>query len=186
MNPLSMAEMNALNWIAESFHNEWMDVIMPFISSLGDKGMIWILVGVMLFLLGKQEKATGAQVLLALLLSLIFCNLILKNAVDRIRPCDLNTAVDLLVSRPKDPSFPSGHTSASFAAATVLMLCHSKLRWPAATLAVLMGFSRLYLYVHFPSDVLVGAGLGIACGVASTRIWKKWLGQRILPPKKTT
>lgn len=106
---------------------------------------------------------------------MILCNLILKNLVGRIRPFDWNAAVQLLVARPDDPSFPSGHTSASFAAVAVLMLNRWKGRYPALVLAVLIAFSRLYLYVHFPTDVLGGLVLGTFCGVLAVFLWRKWL-----------
>lgn len=179
MNPLSMAELGILDWIAQHCHSLWMDTVMPWISHLGDSGAIWIILALVLLVLGKKEKATGAQVLLALLFSLLFCNLILKNAVGRIRPCDLNAAVELLIPRPADASFPSGHTSASFAAATVLLLTKWKGRWAALVLAGLIAFSRLYLYVHFPTDVLGGLVLGVICGLLSVTVWRKWLAVRI-------
>ena len=100
----------------------------------------------------------------ALALEVLCCNLILKPFVSRIRPCDINTAVQLLVPRPDDFSFPSGHTGVSFAAVSVLYFSRNRLRFPALTLAVLIGFSRLYLYVHYPTDVLAGAVLGVLLG----------------------
>ena len=148
---------------------------MPWISHLGDSGAIWILLAAVFLLLGKREGSKGIQILLALLLSLLFCNLILKSAVGRIRPFVFNPAVELLVPPPMDPSFPSGHTSASFAAATVLLATKWKGRWVALGLAVLIAFSRLYLYVHFPSDVVGGMGVGILCGLLAVTIWNHWL-----------
>lgn len=102
----------------------------------------------------------------ALALEVLCCNLILKPFVARIRPCDINTAVHLLVPRPDDFSFPSGHTGASFAATSALYFSRSRLRFPALVSAVLIGFSRLYLYVHYPTDVLAGAVLGSLLGWA--------------------
>ena len=177
MESLSMAELGILDWIAQHCHTAWMDVLMPAITHLGDKGYIWIALGVVILFLCKEERATGAQVLLALILSLVICNMILKNAVDRIRPCDLKPVADLLIHRPGDPSFPSGHTSASFSAAVVLILNKWKGRWAALVLAVLIAFSRLYLYVHFPTDVLVGALVGAFCAWLSVTLWKKWIGR---------
>lgn len=182
MNPISLAELGVLDWIAAHCRTAWLDVIMPAITHLGDSGMIWILLGLAILLLDKKNRRTGFQVLLALLLSLIFCNLILKNAVDRIRPFEINTMVQLLIPPPEDASFPSGHTSASFAAATVLMLTRWKGRWPALILAVLIALSRLYLYVHFPTDVLFGAIVGSLCGLLSVFLCK-YLSQNRL--KKT-
>lgn len=102
----------------------------------------------------------------ALALEVLCCNLILKPFVARIRPCDINTAVQLLVPRPDDFSFPSGHTGAFFSASSALYFSRSRLRFPALVLAVLIGFSRLYLYVHYPTDVLAGAVLGALLGWA--------------------
>ena len=178
MNPLSMAELGILDWIAAHCHNSFWDAVMPFITGLGDQGILWILLGVLILFFQKGERATGAQVLVSLLFSLILCNLMLKNAVDRIRPCDLNTAVELLVARPGDPSFPSGHTSASFAAATVLLMNRWKGRWITLVVAALIAFSRLYLYVHFPTDVLGGLILGGFCGWMAVILWRRWVSPR--------
>lgn len=91
-------------------------------------------------------------------------NLILKNLVARARPCSLNTTVNLLISAPTDYSFPSGHTTSSFAAAVIWYHADKRFGVPALILAFLIAFSRLYLYVHFPSDVIAGALIGAAIG----------------------
>ena len=176
-----MAELGILDWIAQNCRNDWMDIFMSSITRLGDSGIFWIVLGVVL-LLCRNSRSKGAQVLLALVFSLIFCNLILKNAVGRIRPFELNLAADVLIPKPTDPSFPSGHTSASFAAAVVLLLTQWKGRWITLVLAVLIAFSRLYLYVHFPTDVLVGAVLGSLCGWLAVQVWNKFQAKRTLPP----
>ena len=142
------------------------DVIMPFLSSLGNGGVIWLILAVLFLLIPKYRKA-GMALLVALGIEVICCNLILKPLVARIRPCDVNNAVQLLVARPTDFSFPSGHAGASFAAASALFFSRIKFWIPAAVLAALIAFSRLYLYVHYPSDVLAGIMIGIVCG---------WLG----------
>ena len=103
--------------------------------------------------------------IMALILDVILCNGILKNVFARARPCDVNTAVQLLVPRPDDYSFPSGHTAASFAAVSALFFAGEKKIWkPALMLAVLIAFSRLYLYVHYPTDILGGILVGTVCG----------------------
>ena len=99
-----------------------------------------------------------------LLKMLLLCNIILKQVVGRTRPFDVNTAVKLLVKPPSDYSFPSGHTCAAVTAAAALFFRKSRLWLPVAVAAAVMGFSRLYLYVHYPTDVLGGALLGILCG----------------------
>lgn len=156
-------EFSVLDFIQTHLRSGIGDAVMPFLTHLGDSGMIWAIVALMLLVYPKTRKL-GAAVAAALILEVLCCNLILKPFVARIRPCDINTAVQLLVPRPDDFSFPSGHTGASFAAASALYCGGSRLRFPALILAVLIGFSRLYLYVHYPTDVLAGAALGAFLG----------------------
>ena len=142
------------------------DRIMCAVTSLGNVGMIWILLAVVLLVLPKTRKS-GAIVMAALVLDVILCNGILKPLFARVRPCDVNTTIQLLVPRPSDYSFPSGHTAASFAAVTALFFAGEKKLWkPALVLAVLIAFSRLYLYVHYPTDILGGIAVGVICGYA--------------------
>lgn len=96
------------------------------------------------------------------MLEVVCCNLLLKPLTARVRPCDVSRGIALLVPRPEDYSFPSGHTGASFAAVSALLFSRNKLWLPC-----LIGFSRLYLYVHYPTDVLAGALLGLAAGFAA-------------------
>ncbi|UWO27020.1 phosphatase PAP2 family protein [Marvinbryantia formatexigens DSM 14469] len=153
-----------LDWI-QSIRTPAGDVIIPFITKLGNMGMIWILLAVLLLLIPKTRKA-GAIMLAALCVDLILCNGILKNLVGRLRPCDVNTGVQLLIARPHDFSFPSGHTASSFAAVTALYLAGERKLWkPALVLAVLIAFSRLYLYVHYPTDIFGGVVVGIISGI---------------------
>ena len=153
------------------------DVVMCFITKLGDAGMIWIVLAVILLLIPKTRK-TGIVMMAALCIDLVVCNGILKNLFARIRPCDVNTQIQLLIARPDDFSFPSGHTAASFAAVAVLYFSGERKLWkPALALACLIAFSRLYLYVHYPTDILGGILVGIAAGYAGNVIicmeWKK-------------
>lgn len=149
------------------------DSIMCFITDLGNAGMIWIVLTVILLLIQKTRKS-GFIMVAALILDAILCNGILKNAFARVRPCDVNPAVDLLIPRPEDYSFPSGHTAASFAAVSALFFAGEKKLWkPALLLAVLIAFSRLYLYVHYPTDVLGGIAVGVICGYAGMRLVKQ-------------
>lgn len=152
------------------------DQVMCLITHLGDSGMIWILLTLgMLLLPGKRR--TGAVLAAALCIDLILCNGILKNLVARVRPFDVNTAVQLLVRAPRDFSFPSGHTAASFTAVMALYLTgEKKLFLPALVLAVLIAFSRLYLYVHYPTDVLGGVFVGLLCGYLGWQL-VQWVTQ---------
>lgn len=157
----------------QTIHTPLLDKILAFITSLGNAGIIWIVLAVVLLILPKTRKA-GIIVAAALLADLILCNLILKNLVARVRPYDVNTAIAILIKKPLDFSFPSGHTAASFAAMTALFLAKMKKAWIAALiLAVLIAFSRLYFYVHYPTDVLGGIVVGILSGVIGYAIVEK-------------
>ena len=147
---------------------------MPLISRLGDKGFIWIAAALLLVLFPRTRRL-GVAVAAALAIEIFLCSGLIKPLAARIRPCDINTGIQMLVARPTDYSFPSGHTAASFAAASALYFRRSRWWLPAGLLAALiwagaLGCSRLYLYVHFPTDVLGGAALGILSG---------WLGVRL-------
>ena len=158
-------EFAILDWIQANLRNPIMDLLMPAITTLGNSGLIWIILAGILILMPKYRKV-GVAVIVGLALEVICCNLVLKPLVARVRPCDVNTAVQLLVVRPDDFSFPSGHTGASFAAASALSFSRSRLWIPSLVLAVLIAFSRLYLYVHYPTDILAGALLGVMAGWA--------------------
>lgn len=157
-------EIKILDFIRERFACPFLDAVMPLITSLANGGIIWIIAAVLLLIFKKSRK-TGLSVALALITGLIIGNLILKNLVGRIRPYEFNEGVEILVARLSDYSFPSGHTLASFEAATVLLIRDKRLGVPALVLAVAIAFSRLYLYVHYPTDVLAGIILGVLIGI---------------------
>ena len=163
-------DLGILDFIQSHLRTDALDFIMPLITKLGDGGILWICLSVILILFRKTRK-TGFAMAVSLLLEVLCCNVILKPFVARIRPCDVNTSVQLLVPRPRDYSFPSGHTGASFAAAFALFFGKNRLWIPSLILAILIGFTRLYLYVHYPSDVIAGALIGIMLG---------WLGNTIV------
>lgn len=171
---MNQMELTVLDFIQEHIRNVVLDAVMPFVSTLGNAGMIWIALTVV-FLLSKKHRKTGILMALALVLDVILCNGILKNAVARTRPFDVNTAISLLVKKPSDYSFPSGHTAASFAAVTALFLAKERCWYLALILAVLIAFSRLYLYVHYPTDILGGLLVGILCGVGAYLLLRKKL-----------
>ncbi|MBP3038868.1 phosphatase PAP2 family protein [Bacillaceae bacterium Marseille-Q3522] len=165
-----------LNWIYDNCRTAWLDALMPLITKLGNAGAVWIVLALCL-LVTRKYRNTGIALFCALVLDVIICNGILKPFVARIRPCDINTTIDLLITRPTDYSFPSGHTAASFAAVSALYFCRRKLWKPALVLALLISFSRLYLYVHYPSDVIAGMLLGAVLGFIGCRLSE--LAQRI-------
>lgn len=161
-------DMAILDLIQSDIRTGFMDAIMPFITQLGDAGLIWIILSIGL-IIPKKTRKIGFVMIIALILNGIICNIIIKPMLARIRPFDVNTAIKLLINKPRDFSFPSGHTSASFTAASVLFFRKSKLFVPSLVLAFLISFSRLYLYVHYPSDVLAGLVLGVLCGYIGHR-----------------
>lgn len=147
-------------YFLQSLHTQWLDLFMKNITSLGDHGMFWILTGLVL-LCFRPTRPMGLCVLLSLAAGFLIGNLILKNLVARERPCWIDSSIPLLVKNPRDYSFPSGHTLASFEGAVSIWLYNR--RWGEAflVLAACIAFSRLYLFVHFPTDVLGGMVLGI-------------------------
>lgn len=164
-----------LRWLMEGFSHPVLDEMMQSVSSLGNKGMIWIGIGILLLLLGvknKKRRNGGLLVLLSLAVNFLACNVILKPLVDRTRPYYVLDYTPL-IPPVGDPSFPSGHTSASFAAATAIYAINRKWGLAAYLLAAVMGFSRLYLGVHFPTDVLAGALVGTAAALAVIRLWRR-------------
>lgn len=150
-------------------HTPFLDKIMVFITRLGDVGIIWIVLSIVLLLIPKTRKS-GAVMVAALVVDVLLCNIVLKNLVARTRPYDVNTGVHLLVAKLHDYSFPSGHTAASFASVTALYLAGEKKLWKfALVLACLIAISRLYLYVHYPTDVLGGILFGVISGYLGYR-----------------
>ena len=170
-----------LDWVAEHLHSPLGDAVMPVITVLGNAGAIWILVAVILLFLPKWREA-GIQMLAAMAVAAIVGSLILKPLIARERPFSANEFTELLISAPKDFSFPSGHTSASIAAAVILLMRNRWVGIPAMILAVLIAFSRIYLYVHYPSDILGGIILCLlsAIAVRTAALWikKKWVSKQ--------
>lgn len=153
---LQELDMNILLWIQEHLRT---DVLTPFwkvITFLGNGGWFWIVLCVLMICVGKTRKV-GITAALSLALGFLITNLLLKNIVARPRPFDSYAQILPLITRPTDYSFPSGHTCASFACALVyLRMLPKKFGIPAVILAGMIAFSRLYLGVHYPGDVLVG------------------------------
>lgn len=166
-----------LDQIANTLHCDLLNAVMPIITMFGDAGIFWIAWAAVLLIFPKTRKI-GLSMGIALILGLLVCNLTLKPLVARIRPYEFREGIVLLVETPSDFSFPSGHTIASFEAATVLLVKNKKMGIPAMILAVLIAFSRLYLYVHYPTDVLASVVLGVAFAFLgiflADKLWALW------------
>lgn len=165
----------ALRWIAETLRTPVMDKVFSLYTFLGNGGWAFILLGFVLLFFRKTQKA-GAASLTAMLLGLLVTNLTLKPLVSRLRPWVVMENFTTLVTSSDLNSFPSGHTCAAFAFGVALCAVLPQKWAKAAALiaAALMGFSRLYVGVHFPSDVIVGALVGTLCGLAGT-----WIVNRV-------
>jgi undecaprenyl-diphosphatase len=143
----------------DSIHNNVLDNIMKTITILGDAGILWIVIALILLFRVKTRKC-GILIITAMVIGLIIGNVILKNLIARPRPFSLDESIQLLIPKPVDYSFPSCHTMVSFEAAIIIFLNNKKWGMIAIATAILIGFSRMYLFVHYPSDVLFGAILG--------------------------
>ena len=171
-------DLPVLDWIAEHLWCPFLDGVMPAITVLGDAGIFWMVIAAVLLLFRKTRR-TGVGMLLAMLMGLLLCNMTLKPLCHRPRPYDYQSdvfgkVIPLIIERQHDFSFPSGHTIASFEAAVVIALNNKKWGAAALVLAILIAFSRLYLYVHYPTDVLASVVLGSALAV-----FGNWIAHRI-------
>lgn len=164
-------ELQILKFIHATFHSQtWLNYLMTGFTWLGEFGLAPVLTAVILVCFGKTRRA-GISVALALVLDFFIVNLILKNAVNRPRPASEWEEIAGFyaaagVRKPLDTSFPSGHTAVCFAAAVALIFRYRIKALPAAFIAVMVAISRIYLCVHYPTDVLGGVVIGSACGTA--------------------
>ena len=155
----------------QGLHTPARDAVMLFFTRLGNAGFVWIALAAILLLFRRTRRA-GCILALALVCDLVLCNFVLKPLVHRVRPCDLLPEAVLLIPHPSDYSFPSGHTAASFTAVAALWLAGKK-QWALAALplGVLIAFSRMYLFVHYPTDIIGGVLVGVGCG---------WIGAKLV------
>ncbi|HIW56945.1 MAG TPA: phosphatase PAP2 family protein [Firmicutes bacterium] len=166
------ADWAILNFIEEHMHSGVCDAIFKNITHLGDGGILWIIVAIALMLF-RRTRYIGIAVAVSLALNSIICLGILKPAFARLRPFMLDSSIDLILHAPTDFSFPSGHTASSFSAAVTLLLYNRKYGVLSLIAAALIAFSRLYLMVHFPSDVIAGIALGALTGAAAFIVTQK-------------
>ena len=150
----------------------FLDFLMPKITALGNGGMIWIVMA-LIMCADKNYRKTGITVLAGLLAGLVIGNMIIKPLAARPRPCWINMPAVMLIDVPQDYSFPSGHTLSSFIAAFILLFSGSRFRYAALVSAALIAFSRLYLYVHFPSDILGGIILALLIAYTAVKVSEK-------------
>lgn len=148
--------------IKKHIQNKYLDRLMPLITYMGNLGIIWIAIALIL-ILNKPYRPIGNIVIITLIIGTIVGEGIVKHIVKRIRPCNIHNDLNLLITKPISYSFPSGHTLSSFAAAEILSKYFGQYKLIFIALALLIAISRLYLYVHYPTDVIAGMILGILC-----------------------
>lgn len=159
---LKNIDMNLLKLIHDYLQNVILDKVALVITFLGDKGFIWIVISFAL-IVSKKYRKVGIMTLGALALSTIIGDGILKNLIRRPRPFLEVPEIHLLIEKPLSYSFPSGHTAAAFAAAGILATMLKKYRAYVIALALLIAFSRIYLFVHYPADIIGGIIVGLIC-----------------------
>jgi len=155
-------DFHILNLIQQYFKNVFMDRFMVFITTLGNRGIIWLVISLLL-MIRKEYRKIGIYSIMALIFVTILGELVLKNIVDRVRPFEIKEQMELLIKKPASSSFPSGHTASSFTMAGVLSHKVKKYKTIFYIIASLVAFSRLYLFVHNPTDIVAGIVLGVIC-----------------------
>lgn len=160
MNYITAVDFSILDFIQNNIRCGFLDAVMPYITRLGDGGVLWIVLGAALLFFPKTRRC-GAAILIGLLLSLLICNVLIKPLVARPRPCVLRPVSDMLIAVPGDYSFPSGHTAAAFITAFTIWLSFKRTGAAMSAVAALIAFSRMYLYVHYPTDILGGIILAV-------------------------
>lgn len=194
-------EISFLEWIDRTMHgSEIWNQIVKYFSVLNDIGLIWIILGIILLCI-KKYRRVGVMFLLTLAVGFIFNDLMLKKLVMRPRPYEnseqlanfvlplfekhenLHPIINKLIggALPGGSSFPSGHTYSSFNCAYMLYLVHKKWGIPALIFAVLMALSRLFLCVHYPSDVLAGMVFGLLTAYLMHRLVSPWVKKKEKP-----
>ena len=169
-------DMQILEWIA-NIRGYYLDQIMIFITTIGNQGLVWIVLGLGL-MVTKKYRFVGLVSLLALIIGTLLTDVSMKFYFARVRPYTYLTDYKLLIEEPSSFSFPSGHATASFAAAGVIAYYIKSYRFPVLVFASLMAFSRMYLYVHFTSDVIAGVLVGLSSSVLAIMIATKLTKER--------
>lgn len=169
-----------LLWIQEYLRLDFLTPVWIAITKLGDAGAVWIVLTVIL-LINRKTRKIGCMSALALLFALLVDNIILKNLVARIRPYEVVDGLNLLIEKQADFSFPSGHAGSSFASAVVCFTeLPKKYGVPLLILAILISCSRLYVGVHYLSDVLAGAVIGTVLALLARWIVKNGAESTVL------
>lgn len=143
----------------QGIHQDWLTPIMKFFTTIGEHGLVWIVIAIVLACIPRTRKC-GLTMMIAMAVTYLVGNLFLKNIIARPRPCAVDTSVTLKIPFPSEYSFPSGHSSNGFAGAVTIFCYYRKAGILSLIMAALIAFSRLYFFVHYPTDILGGIVLG--------------------------
>jgi len=165
MSWVQETDWRVLDWIYKHMRTRLGNFVMPLLTICGNFGFIWFLTAALLYF-SKKSQAAAEAIFFAVVISWILGNLVMKNVIHRPRPYSVREDYDTIIEHPVDFSFPSGHTFTSFAAATAMCFYLPFLGTVSLVVAVGIALSRLYLCVHFFSDVFFSAVLGVGTGVA--------------------
>lgn len=171
---ITKIDFSILYYIQEHLRCSFLDFLMPLFGFIQEGGMVWIVISIILICF-KKTRYCGFAILLAMGIDTLITEFAIKNIVCRVRPCNIDFSIKMLVSRPDSYGFPSNHSASAFAAATALLVTLKKKRWAILgyILATAIALSRLYVFVHFPSDVLVGAIVGSLIALLVCFLMKK-------------
>lgn len=178
MNTILEWDAAVLLWIQDNMRTELMTIIMKSITRLGDNGCLWIALAIVLLVMGKTRRI-GITSAVALIITFLTVNLGIKNIVARVRPYEVIDGLTNLVEKQHDFSFPSGHAAHAFAVGVVIfIMMPKKIGVPVLIISILMAYSRLYIGVHYPTDVIAGAIIGTVIAFFSifivNKISEKW------------
>ena len=166
------SELNFL-FALQTLHCGWLDPIMIFFTELGDNGIVWIVIA-LLCMCFKKSRRCGVLMALTMLFCFALGNGAIKNLVARPRPFQVLDNIDILnIPPPSEYSFPSGHTMHGLASAVTIFLHNRKAGIAALLGAAVIAFSRMYLFVHFPTDILGGAVIGTLAALMMYALAKK-------------
>lgn len=174
---LTQVDFKILDFIQIHFRTPFFDIFFKFFTMLGNLGVFWILCSLLLLIFKKYRK-TAIFAICSMLLAFIVFQGILKPLIGRARPFIQNPDFIQIIKPPFSSSFPSGHSAIAFAFTASLFLSKTKLWISALVISVLIAFSRIYLYVHFPSDVISGLLVGILCAVSVFLLMRKITGKK--------
>ena len=180
---MNQFEASIILWIQENLRGP-LDGVVKFITHLGDDGLLWIAMGIVL-LFWKKTRPIGITVLLSLLFDYLIINVALKTLVARPRPFVVNELIQPLITNVSPyRSFPSGHSGGSFAAMFALYKwVPKKVGIPALILASLVALSRLYVGVHYPTDIIAGCIIGFICSILAYKV-VQWAMEKLSEKKK--